>query len=49
MAKGLGGAVIVEQPKFVKKGLQPTIGIRERIPSKSIAAAIVVLRCIFLT
>lgn len=40
MAKELGGSVIVEEPKLVEKRLQNTVGIRERIPSKTIAAAI---------
>jgi hypothetical protein len=40
VAKELGGSVIVEEPKLVEKGLQNTIGIRERIPSKTIGAAI---------
>jgi hypothetical protein len=40
VAKELGGSIIVEEPKLVEKGLQNTIGIRERIPSKTIGAAI---------
>lgn len=40
MNKELGDSVIVEKPKLEKKVLQKTIGIRERIPSKTIASAI---------
>jgi hypothetical protein len=40
MAKALGDSVIVEPPKVERKSAQHTIGIRERIPSKTIAGAI---------
>lgn len=40
MAKSLGDSVIVEKPKVERKGKQYTIGIRKRIPSKTIASAI---------
>lgn len=40
MAKALGNSVIVENPKIESKGTQFTIGIRKRIPSKTIASAI---------
>ncbi len=40
MAKALGDSVIVESPKVEKKGKQFTIGVRQRIPSKTIASAI---------
>ena len=40
MTKPLGDSVIVESPKVEHKGTQFTIGIRKRIPSKTIASAI---------
>lgn len=40
MAKELDGSVIVEEPRLEYKAEQHTIGFRERIPSKTIAAAI---------
>lgn len=40
MAKALGNSIIVEAPKLEEKLVQHTIGIRELIPSKTIAAAI---------
>src|SRR5512145_2751268 len=40
MTKPLGDSVIVESPKVEHKGAQFTIGIRKRIPSKTIASAI---------
>lgn len=40
MARPLGDSVIVEAPKLVERLIQHTIGIRELIPSKTIAAAI---------
>ena len=40
MAKALENSVVVESPKIEQKDTQFTIGIRNRIPSKTIAAAI---------
>jgi len=40
MAKALGNSVVVESPKVEHKGPQFTIGIRKRIPSKTIASAV---------
>ena len=40
MAKALGDSVIVESPKIERKSTQFTIGVRKRIPSKTIASAI---------
>lgn len=40
MAKPLGDSVVVESPKVERKRAQLTIGIRQRIPSKTIAAAV---------
>ena len=40
MAKPLSDSVIVESPKVEHKDTQFTIGIRKRIPSKTIASAI---------
>jgi len=40
MAKALGNSVVVENPKVELKGTQFTIGMRKRIPSKTIASAI---------
>lgn len=40
MAKALGNSVVIEQPKVERKRRQFTIGIRKRIPSKTIASAI---------
>lgn len=40
MAKALDNSVIVENPKVEHKSKQFTVGIRKRIPSKTIASAI---------
>ena len=40
MAKAVGNSVVVESPKVEHKNTQFTIGIRKRIPSKTIASAI---------
>jgi len=40
MAKSLADSVVVEYPKVEHKEAQFTIGIRKRIPSKTIASAI---------
>lgn len=40
MAKALGNSVVVENPKVEHKHSQHTIGIRKRIPSKTIASAV---------
>ena len=40
MAQAPGNSVVVESPKVEHKGTQFTIGIRKRIPSKTIASAI---------
>ena len=40
MAKALGNSVVLESPKVEHKDTQFTIGIRKRIPSKTIASAI---------